>query len=114
MPELPEVETIKNTVKKAINGGVIRRVKVNQRRLRDMVPADFSQRIEGAKIIDMRRIAKYMLIDLDNHLTVICHFGMSGKFRIEPICPANPQKHDHIIIETDKGVLVYNDARRFG
>ncbi|MBQ8671017.1 MAG: bifunctional DNA-formamidopyrimidine glycosylase/DNA-(apurinic or apyrimidinic site) lyase [Alphaproteobacteria bacterium] len=114
MPELPEVETIKNTVKNALNGAVILNVQVNKRRLRDEIPADFEQSIAGAKISDMRRIAKYMLIDLDNGLSIICHFGMSGKFRIESVWPENPQKHDHVIISTDKGVLIYNDARRFG
>lgn len=114
MPELPEVETIKNTVAAAVDGAVIRNAIVKQPRLRELVPADFAERIRGAKIIKLRRIAKYMLMDLDNGLTIIWHFGMSGKIRIESTLLPESIKHDHIIIETDKGVIYYNDTRRFG
>ncbi len=114
MPELPEVETIKNTVAAAVDGAVIRNAIVKQPRLRELVPADFAERIRGAKIIKLRRIAKYMLMDLSNGLTIIWHFGMSGKIRIESALLSESEKHDHIIVETDKGVIYYNDTRRFG
>ena len=114
MPELPEVETIKNAVEKAVNGAQILSVTVRQPKLREPVPADFGERIRGAKIIGLKRIAKYMITELDNGLSIIWHFGMSGKVRIEPKWPEQPQKHDHIIIQTSKGVLIYNDPRRFG
>lgn len=114
MPELPEVETIKNTVAAAVDGAVIRDAVVRQPQLRELVPADFAARIRGAKIVGLRRIAKYMLMDLDNNLTIIWHFGMSGKIRIETEDNSAYEKHDHIILKTDKGTLYYNDTRRFG
>lgn len=114
MPELPEVETIKNTVAAAVDGAVIENVLVRQPKLRESVPADFAERIRGTKIINLRRIAKYMLMDLSNGLTIIWHFGMSGKIRIESSKDCKCEKHDHIIIETDKGTIYYNDTRRFG
>ena len=114
MPELPEVETIKNTVAAAVDGAVIHSAVVRQPQLRELVPADFAKRIGGARISRLRRIAKYMLMDLDNNLTIIWHFGMSGKIRIETKADSECEKHDHIIIETDKGTLYYNDTRRFG
>ncbi len=114
MPELPEVETIKNTVAAAVCGAVIRNAIVKQPRLRESVPSDFAERIRGAKIVNLRRIAKYMLMDLSNGLTIIWHFGMSGKIRIESTMLPESEKHDHVIIETDRGVIYYNDARRFG
>ena len=83
MPELPEVETIKNAVKDAMDGAVILCATVRQPKLRESVPVDFAQRIRNAKIIGLRRIAKYMLMDLDNGQTVIWHFGMSGKIKTE-------------------------------
>lgn len=114
MPELPEVETIKNTVAQYVKGAVIQDAVVRQPRLREQVPADFAEKIRGAKIINLRRIAKYMLMDLDNGLTIIWHFGMSGKIKTATSVPTNPDKHDHLIIATDKGVIIYNDTRRFG
>ncbi len=50
------------------------------------------------------------------------HLGMSGKMLIDGAeavslehARATPEKHDHIIVMTDRGTRVtYNDARRFG
>lgn len=114
MPELPEVETIKNIVEQKMRGAFIQNVTVRQRMFRQVIPSDFEKRIEGATIVSLRRIAKYMLIDLDNGQTIIWHFGMSGKIKIEKETPRNYDKHDHIIFKTDKGFLIYNDVRRFG
>jgi len=116
MPELPEVETIKNAVAKASLNAKILRVQVRQARLRELVPADFAKRIQNTCIINLHRIAKYMIMDLDNGISVIWHFGMSGKLKIESDWNPNEEldKHDHIIIETDKCRIIYNDARRFG
>ncbi len=114
MPELPEVETIKNTVAKTLLGAKIVKVTVRQRQFRQNVPEDFENRIEGATVIALKRIAKYMLVELDNGQTIIWHFGMSGKIKIESILPNQLDKHDHIIFETSNGVIIYNDVRRFG
>ena len=114
MPELPEVETIKNAVEKFANGARILSAEVRQPRLRELVPADFAEKISNTKIIGFKRVAKYMIINLDNGLSIIWHFGMSGKIKTESAIPANLDKHDHIIISTDKGVIIYNDTRRFG
>ncbi len=115
MPELPEVETIKRAVEAALKEAVIERVTVKQPCLRQNIPTDFAQQITGARIRTFERKAKYMLMHLDNGKTVIWHFGMSGKIKIESATtPNEPQKHDHVILETSKGRLIYNDPRRFG
>lgn len=114
MPELPEVETIKNMVAEVLNDAVVIDVEVKQRKFREQMPEDFEKILKGAKVTALRRIAKYMLADLDNGYTIIWHFGMSGKFKILKTVPDVLDKHDHIIITTNKGVLVYNDVRRFG
>lgn len=114
MPELPEVETIKNTVRNFLENAVIQSAVVYQAKLRESVPQDFPTKVRDARIIALRRIAKYMLMDLDNGLTIIWHFGMSGKIKILPSLPALLEKHDHLVLQTDKGVIIYNDPRRFG
>lgn len=114
MPELPEVETIKNMVSGILNDSTIVEVKVLQRKFRESVPENFERIVKGAKVVGLRRIAKYMLVDLNNGYTIIWHFGMSGKFKIFNKVPEVLDKHDHIVLTTDKGVLVYNDVRRFG
>ncbi len=114
MPELPEVETIKEALKKTIKGAVIQSVTVRKRQFREIIPADFERRIENTTICQIYRKAKYIIIELNNGLSLIWHLGMSGRVKICDALPDVLDKHDHIIFQTSKGVIIYNDARRFG
>ncbi len=114
MPELPEVETIKEALKKAVCGERILSVQVRNRRLREKVPDDFETIITNTSIMEIYRRAKYAVLKLDNGYSIIMHFGMSGKIKISAAQPDQLEKHDHIIIQTSNGTVVYNDARRFG
>lgn len=113
MPELPEVETIKTAVQKALGHAEIVDVTVNERRLRVSVAEDFAAQLKGRRIIGYRRIAKYIVIDLDNGRSLVIHLGMSGRIKLSDTLPP-PEKHDHIVFATSQGYMVYNDARRFG
>jgi formamidopyrimidine-DNA glycosylase len=63
--------------------------------------------------VDVRRRAKYLLIELER-ATLIAHLGMSGSLRVLPVDTAW-LKHDHYEIQLDKGgCLRFNDPRRFG
>ncbi len=114
MPELPEVETIKEAVKKAVTGATIRFVVIRNRHLRIPIPHDFEKRICQTKILRIHRIAKYAVMDLDNGCSIIWHFGMSGKIKISADDDFAMEKHDHVVIQTSKGTIIYNDPRRFG
>ena len=114
MPELPEVETIKTSVSQALCGATIKQVIIRQPQLRVLIPENFAECVVNARIEKLSRIAKYMLMHLNNEQTIIWHFGMSGKIHILSDLPSQIDKHDHIIIVTDKGILLYNDPRRFG
>ncbi len=114
MPELPEVETIKNALEKAVGGACIQKTEIFCRRFRVPVPNDLAKRIDGARIVAFNRIAKYIIVRLDNGLSLIWHLGMSGRVKICDRRPDTPEKHDHIIFSTDKGCIIFNDARRFG
>lgn len=114
MPELPEVETIKTAIEKSIGCCKILNAEVRNRSLRQPIPDDFEKRIVGAKIIGYKRIAKYITVALDNGLSMILHMGMSGKVHLCDRLENPLAKHDHVIIETQNGFLIYNDPRRFG
>lgn len=116
MPELPEVETTRRGLMRAINGQVISEVEVRRRDLRTPLPADFEERITGCTITGLRRRAKYLLVDLDSNDVVLAHLGMSGSFRVLKKGEIyEPKKHDHVIWTMDDGKLaVFHDPRRFG
>ncbi len=114
MPELPEIETVKNAVSRAIGLASITDVIINQNRFREVIPADFREKTVGARISAYQRIAKYLVIHLDNGYSIIWHLGMSGRIKISDDMPTVLDKHDHVIFKTTGGIVIYNDARRFG
>ncbi len=129
MPELPEVETVRRGLGPVMEGATIGKLELRRADLRFPFPADFSQRVEGKRILSMGRRAKYLLADLETGDTIIMHLGMSGSFRIEiDKTAALPgvfhhdrsrlAAHDHVVfhLETNGGKarIIYNDPRRFG
>jgi len=113
MPELPEVETIKNAIQKALKKATVEDVIIKNHQLRVPVSKDLSFKLTGCRIKDYRRIAKYIVIDFENDLSLILHLGMSGKIKLSDDYKIK-EKHDHIIFKTSEGYMVYNDPRRFG
>ncbi len=112
MPELPEVETTVRGLARYLDGERIARVTLNRPDLRRPFPPDLVQTLTGARVTSLGRRAKYGLVHLDREQTLVFHLGMSGRWRIDP---AEAQKHDHLVLETEAGhVLALNDARRFG
>ncbi|CAI8404800.1 MAG: Formamidopyrimidine-DNA glycosylase [Marine Group II euryarchaeote MED-G33] len=108
MPELPEVETVRRGLLSLI-GKEILAVELNRTNLRFPFPEDMDS-ITGRKILSIDRRAKYLLIRLENDLTLLSHLGMTGRFGYEL-----EGKHDHVIIDfVDGSRLVYTDPRRFG
>lgn len=114
MPELPEVETTRRGIEPHVAGRRVVELAVHEPRLRWPVPPQISRAVCGAAVIGVRRRAKYLLIDLDRHRSLILHLGMSGSLRVLPA--KTPRlKHDHFDLLIDSGqTLRFNDPRRFG
>ncbi len=113
MPELPEVET---TVKglNIIKKQKINKVYIHTKKLRFKIPNDIKNILINSRISNIRRIAKYIILDLDNNFSIIIHLGMSGRLKINNKNYSHI-KHDHFVLRfiNDK-VLTFNDPRRFG
>ena len=112
MPELPEVETTVRGLTPVLSGQRLATVEPRRADLRRAIPPDLRQRMQGATVTALGRRAKYGLIDTDRGDTLIFHLGMSGRWRVDP---AEPEKHDHLVLATEAGrTLALNDPRRFG
>ena len=112
MPELPEVETTVRGLAPVLEGRRIASIELRRDDLRRAFPPDLRQRLTGARVIRIRRRAKYGLIDTDRGDTFVFHLGMSGSWRLDP---ERVGIHDHVLIATDEGRrLALNDPRRFG
>ena len=82
MPELPEVEIIKQSLKKAILSKTILKVSISNKNLRFRLNPSFKKNIENKKITNISRYAKYLIIELNKKLFLIIHFGMSGTLHL--------------------------------
>lgn len=118
MPELPEVETIKNQLVEKIVGKKIQAVDVNlPKMIKDISPADFKKIVIGSKITRVVRRAKFLITELNTGFFMAIHLKMTGQLiylkKIKDIKEKN--RHTHIIYYFDDGsVLLHNDMRQFG
>ena len=115
MPELPEVETVRQGLADVLEGRRLHRVQVIRPDLRFPLPENFEGRLSGRQVEKLARRGKYLLIHLQERLTLIAHLGMSGRFRIFNTSPPPLERHDHVVFEAEGGISVrFNDPRRFG
>ncbi len=126
MPELPEVETVRRGLEAAMRGAQFSRVELRRRDLRFPFPKNFTAKLTGRKVENLRRRAKYILAELDHGQVLVLHLGMSGSFRIEDEKQAKTPggfhharskdvAHDHVVFHLSTGQrIIYNDPRRFG
>lgn len=115
MPELPEVETVCRGLALRLEGRRIAAALQRRPDLRFPLPARFTARLEGRRILSIGRRAKYIVIRLDDGWVLLCHLGMSGRMLLSDGPPPAYEAHDHVVLTADDGtVLRFNDARRFG
>ena len=127
MPELPEVEIVRQSLSKNIIGKKINKVLVRNRNLRLKLRYSFENKLKGRLITKIRRFSKYIIIELDNKSYCIVHLGMSGTIHIIDNKKKNsftntsfyhspnlPKKHNHVEFFFNNKKLIYNDPRRFG
>lgn len=115
MPELPEVETIKNTLKKFVINKTIEDLTIYWAKIikRPDDTEEFRLRLLGQRILDVHRKGKFLLFELNDYM-LVSHLRMEGKYNVyrkeEPV-----KKHTHVIFSfTDGTELRYNDVRKFG
>ena len=113
MPELPEVETTVKGLGPILKQKILN-VKIHTTKLRFKIPKEISNILCNSRISNIRRIAKYIIIDLDKEYSLIMHLGMSGRIKTT-FSKHKKNKHDHFIIFFGNGnILTYNDPRKFG
>jgi formamidopyrimidine-DNA glycosylase len=119
MPELPEVETVARGLREVLPGRRVLSVRLGKTDFIDD-PAALEQDLPGSTFARIRRLGKYLVLDLEPRKTpaeessLLIHLGMTGKISVCP--PETPvPDHTHVFLVLDDGhELRYNDVRRFG
>ena len=127
MPELPEVEVVRQSLDKNIKQKKVKKVIIRNRNLRIKIPVNFANLLKNQKIIKVERFSKYLIMTLSNKSYCLLHLGMSGTVHLINSNKKNlktnasfynspnlPKKHNHVEILFKNFKIVYNDPRRFG
>jgi len=115
MPELPEVETIARSLREHLVGRTITGVRSGWDNLiaKPMVD-EFKRRLVGQRVLSVKRRGKYLVLSLSDQGSLIFHLRMTGRLLIKN-CADELDKHDHLILELDKGQeLRFNEVRKLG
>ena len=123
MPELPEVETIRRGLNRFIIHEKITKIEV-------LCEKSFIGKTTTGKVKAIRRFGKALIIDLDNHKSLMIHLRMTGQLIYDDSKKANqrfaaghpsdnfidrlPNKQTRVIIHFENGTLFFNDQRKFG
>ncbi|MDN3018417.1 DNA-formamidopyrimidine glycosylase [Paenibacillus sp. BSR1-1] len=115
MPELPEVETVRKTLKKLVLHKTIESISVFWPKIiKNPVEVEqFTDALKGETILDVGRRGKFLIL-YTNQFAMVSHLRMEGKYGLhskeEPF-----DKHTHVIFHfTDGTELRYRDVRKFG
>ena len=127
MPELPEVEIVRQSLLKNIKGKKINKVLVRNRNLRFKLETSFEKKLKNKFISNIKRFSKYLIIELENKSFCIVHLGMSGTIHIIKNkknnlltnasfynSPKLPKNHNQVEFFFKYLKVIYNDPRRFG
>jgi formamidopyrimidine-DNA glycosylase len=127
MPELPEVEIVRQSLNKKIQQKKIKKVIIRNRNLRFKIPLKFEQLLKDKVIKKVTRFSKYLILNFSDSSFCLIHLGMSGTIHLVIENDINkltntsfynspnlPKKHNHIEIKLKGLKIIYNDPRRFG
>ncbi|WP_026572222.1 DNA-formamidopyrimidine glycosylase [Bacillus sp. UNC438CL73TsuS30] len=115
MPELPEVETVRKTLKNLVLHKEIKDIIVHWPKIiKNPVEIEqFIDALKGETIMDVGRRGKFLILYTD-HYALVSHLRMEGKYGLYP--KSEPyDKHTHVIFHfSDETDLRYRDVRKFG
>ena len=115
MPELPDVEGFKRVLAKHALRKTIARVVVNDARILGSLSArTFASRLQGAKLVAVRRHGKTLMANIDRNGWLTLHFGMTGALQFVRNCLEEPPFTRVRLDFTDDGCLAYTNKRMIG
>jgi len=115
MPELPEVETVKNELLPHVVGHQITGVTLFWEGIVRQPPVEeFCSRLTGQRITGVSRRGKYLIFSLTSHEVLIIHLKMTGSLLLKP-ASSEPDKFVRAVLHLDgETTLHFRDPRKFG
>jgi formamidopyrimidine-DNA glycosylase len=116
MPELPEVETVRERLAPALAGRRFARVEIRDPRLtRPFDPQAVAAALEGERVREVVRRGKYLVVGFDSGRSLLIHLRMTGSIRHAAAGTVADDPYRRAVVRLDDGSdVVYRDVRRFG
>ncbi len=113
MPEIAEVETVRNVLKKQILNKKIKDIEIFYPKMIENDTEEFKKSLINSSFIDIERRGKYLLFQTPEYY-LISHLRMEGKYFFKTKDEVKG-KHEHIrFVFADNSALCYEDVRKFG
>ncbi len=129
MPELPEVETVRAGLRRLLPGKTIKGVTHNWAKSFPNSDEDVKQFLIGAKVVEVKRRAKVLLIELSSKYSLVIHLKMTGQMVLRSnddhvrfgaghpggsLVGNLPDKSTRVVFDLGDSKLFFNDQRKFG
>ena len=102
MPELPEVQTVVDTLRPAAVGRTVVAVDVHRADVIEPLNIDLAGHLVGRTVADVTRRGKRIVVALDDGHRFYVHLGMTGRLTLDD--PATPlPRHTHVVWTLDDG-----------
>ncbi|BAQ35107.1 DNA-formamidopyrimidine glycosylase [Dehalococcoides sp. THU3] len=115
MPELPEVETVKNEIMPHLLGKKITRMEALWAKTLCPPETEFNKLVSGLQVTGLSRRGKYIIISLSGGLFISVHLKMSGGLTAVKAENGQPPRFTRSVFHLENGEQVYfTDIRKFG
>jgi len=115
MPELPEVETQRRSLEKALQKRKITEINISTPKIFMGGVSKFSKNLLNQRILKIDRKGKFLIFRLENEKILVSHFRMTGHFLLNKKGEFDEQKYIRARFVLDNGwELLYQDIRKFG
>src|SRR5919109_2640206 len=116
MPELPEVETIRQRLEPALVGRRFDRVTIADPRLtRPEPPEAVEAALQGERVRALARRGKYLIFEFESGRHLLVHLRMTGSLQHPARGGIEADPHRRAVVRLDDGSdVIYRDVRRFG
>lgn len=129
MPELPEVETLRIGLSRLIPGSRVTAVWFDTPKSFPNSDADVQAYLVGAKVVEITRRAKVLIIELDTKYSLVIHLKMTGQlvYRADDdsrrfgaghpndsLVGDLPDTSTRVVLSFKDAKLYFNDQRKFG
>jgi formamidopyrimidine-DNA glycosylase len=116
VPELPEVETIRQQLEPHLVGRRFDRVEIGDPRLvRPFEPGAVAAELQGERVLALERRGKYLIVRFESGRALLIHLRMTGSLRRGASGTLADDSHQRAVVRLDDGSdVAYRDVRRFG